>query len=213
MPRRAKEEAEKTRARILASALSLFVKKGYEHTTFTDIAARLGMTKGAVYWHFDSKEKLLATLVGEMLDKFGRQITELKPKDELTFPAVAEMMVRNAGQITADPKGTAFFLLMHEQIRWASASMEKVRNQLMTDRRFGPLEAFRTAVANDVAAGRIRADVDPERVAHVCISIWDGLVHAHIAKFMVCDLVDTMKKAFDGVWVGIRAQVFPSAKI
>ena len=55
MPRKAKEEAEKTRARILASALSLFAKKGYEHTTFTAIAARLKMTKGAVYWHFESK--------------------------------------------------------------------------------------------------------------------------------------------------------------
>ena len=41
MARKAKAEAEKTRTRILASALSLFVKKGYERTTFTDIAARL----------------------------------------------------------------------------------------------------------------------------------------------------------------------------
>ena len=55
MPRKTKEEAEKTRARILASALALFVKKGYEHTTFTDIAARLKMTKGAVYSHFETK--------------------------------------------------------------------------------------------------------------------------------------------------------------
>ena len=41
MPRKAKAEAEKTRARIMASALALFAKKGYERTTFTDIAARL----------------------------------------------------------------------------------------------------------------------------------------------------------------------------
>ena len=52
MARRRKEDAEKTRRKILASALSLFVKKGYERTTFNDIAARLKMTKGAVYWHF-----------------------------------------------------------------------------------------------------------------------------------------------------------------
>ena len=59
MARRRKEDAEKTRRRILASALSLFVRKGYERTTFNDIAARLKMTKGAVYWHFESKERLL----------------------------------------------------------------------------------------------------------------------------------------------------------
>ena len=72
MARKTKEDALKTRRRILASALSLFVKKGYERTTFTDIASRLGMTKGAVYWHFDSKEKLLVTLLDEMLKKFKR---------------------------------------------------------------------------------------------------------------------------------------------
>ena len=48
MARRSKEDAEKTRERILSSALQLFAKKGYEHTTFTDIAARMKMTKGAV---------------------------------------------------------------------------------------------------------------------------------------------------------------------
>jgi len=209
MPRRAKEEAEKTRARILASALALFVKRGYEHTTFTDIAARLKMTKGAVYWHFASKEILLVALVDEMLEKFVRQISALMPKDELTFPAVAEMMVKNAGQIIEDAKGTAYFLLMHEQIAWASASMAKVREELLKNERFGPWHAFQRAVANDRAAGRVRPEVHPDRVAHTCVAIWDGLVHARIAKFMdpSCDLCETMAKAFEGVWGSIRVIV------
>ena len=80
MPRKTKEEAEKTRAWILTSALSLFVHKGYEHTTFTDIAARLKMTKGAVYWHFETNEALLVALVEEMIEKFRRQLGELEPE-------------------------------------------------------------------------------------------------------------------------------------
>ena len=206
MSRKVKEQAEKTRARILASALTLFARKGYEHTTFTDIAARLKMTKGAVYWHFDTKETLLLALVDEMLAKFARQIGELMPKAELTFPAVAEMMVANARQIIGDPKGTAFFLLMHEQIRWASDSMANVRAQLMTNERFGPWMAFWTAVSNDVAAGRAKPGTDPKRVAHTCVAIWDGLVHVHIAKFMTCDLCETMTLAFQGVWKAIANQ-------
>ena len=79
MARRRKEDAEKTRRRILASALSLFVRKGYERTTFNDIAARLKMTKGAVYWHFESKERLLVELVEEALAKFRRQLDEMMP--------------------------------------------------------------------------------------------------------------------------------------
>lgn len=204
MPRRAKEEAEKTRTRILASALALFAKKGYEHTTFTDIAARLKMTKGAVYWHFASKEALLMALVDEMLEKFDRQISQLMPAEELTFPAVAAMMVKNAGQISADVKGTAFFLLMHEQIQWSSANMDTVREDLMRNKRVGPWEVFRLAVINDQTAGRVRPEVSAERVAHICVALWDGLVHAHIAKFMPDGLCEALEHAFDGVWKGIR---------
>ena len=73
MARSTKEEAEKTRTRILASALDLFAQKGYEHTTFTDVAAQLKLTKGAVYWHFASKEALLRALVDEMFTRFERE--------------------------------------------------------------------------------------------------------------------------------------------
>ena len=207
MARKTKEDALKTRRRILASALSLFVKKGYDRTTFTDIATRLGMTKGAVYWHFDSKEKLLVTLLDEMLKKFRRQITALLPSggdfESLTFQTVADMMVRNAAQVVGDANGTAFFLLVHEQIKWSDASMSSVREDLVRNPRFGPWAAFRRAVENDIRAGRARKDADPVQVATVCMSIWDGLVHARIAKVLLCDMEDTLHKSFAAVWQSI----------
>ena len=204
MARRIKEEAEQTRARILASALDLFSTKGYSRTTLTDVAARLGMTKGAVYWHFASKEALLLALVDEMQEKFGRQIDRLMPKDELTFTAVADMMTRNAGEILEDAKGRAFFLLMNEQVQWTSASMEKIRTELLQNERFGPWHAFKNAVANDIRKGRVRAEINPDRVAHACLALWSGLVHSRIAGFMSEGLVETLGEAFAGVWHSIR---------
>ena len=210
MSKKAQRDSERTRARILASALALFAKKGYVHTTFTDIAARLGMTKGAVYWHFESKQALLMALIDEMLAKFRRQIVELLPLGEtsfegLSFPVVADMMVRNAVQIIGDAKGTAFFLLIHEQIQWAEASMESVRADLMRNQRFGPWAAFRMAVENDVRAGRARTGADPVQVASVCIAMWDGLVHTRIVRLLQCDLEDTLRKSYAAVWDSIRA--------
>ena len=209
MARKTKEEAARTRVRILASALSLFAKKGYDRTTFNDIAARLKLTKGAVYWHFESKQALLVALLDEMLAKFRRQIIALLPNgesfDELSFPVVADMMVRNAVQIIGDAKGTAFFLLVHEQVKWADASMAQVREDLIKNERFGPWAAFRTAVRNDVRNGRVRADVDPVQVASVCMAIWEGLVHTRIAHFLQCDLEDTLSKSYEAVWAAIRA--------
>lgn len=205
MARKSKVEAEKTRTRILASALSLFVKKGYEHTTFTDIAARLKMTKGAVYWHFESKESLLVELVREMLEKFQRRISEAIPKGELTFKAVSDMMVHSAERMVDDPKSAAFFMLMKTQIRWGDDSMASVREQLMSRSMNGPYHTFIRAVENDIAAKRVRGDVNPVSVAAVAVSMWDGLVQSKIERFLECDLAGTLAHAYDAMWSSIRA--------
>ena len=65
MPRRTKEEAEKTRQEILFSALDIFYEKGYSKTTFDEIAKRINLTKGAVYWHFRNKPDIIAALIKE----------------------------------------------------------------------------------------------------------------------------------------------------
>lgn len=205
MPRKAKAEAEKTRARILASALALFVKKGYERTTFTDIAARMKMTKGAVYWHFASKETLLMALVEEMLAEFQRQIEEIMPRDGLTFLAVASMMVENARRVISDARFRDYFLLMKTQIRWGEASMTRVREELLTNQKCGPFHAFRAAVENDQAAGRVRPDADAEEIAAVCMAIWDGLVQATIDGFMKKDIGATLTNAYEATWKSIQA--------
>ena len=206
MARKSKEDAQKTRSRILASALALFSKKGYEHTTFTDIAARLKLTKGAVYWHFDSKESLLVALVDEALEKFRRQLLALMPEGELTFPGVADMMVRNAEQVIADPRGAAFFRLMKCQIKWGETSMERVRTELLTNERFGPKQAFERALKNDILSGRARPDVNVEEIATVGLALWDGLVQARVDNFLSCDMRDTLVHAYAAIWENIAVK-------
>lgn len=50
---------EETVAKILDAALELFCAQGYEGTSIQDIVDRLdGMTKGAIYHHFKSKEEI-----------------------------------------------------------------------------------------------------------------------------------------------------------
>ncbi len=59
---KAKHSAE-TREAILASCLKLFARRGFASTSIDDIAGAAGITKGAIYWHFDSKEKLFHAIL------------------------------------------------------------------------------------------------------------------------------------------------------
>lgn len=51
-----------TREKIRAVALELFAEQGYEKTSLREIAERLGVTKAALYYHFKSKEDIVASL-------------------------------------------------------------------------------------------------------------------------------------------------------
>ncbi|MGN0833707.1 MAG: TetR family transcriptional regulator [Kiritimatiellia bacterium] len=196
----------KTRARILASALSLFVRRGYERTTFADIAARMRMTKGAVYWHFESKGALLLALVDEMQAQLHRRLDALEPGRGLTFLAVTEAMVDNAEQIVQDPKASAFFLLMQTQVRWGADSMAKIREDLLHNNASGPYCSLVRALQNDIAGGRVRPEVDPVAVASVSIAIWSGLVHQKLEKCLQCDMALTMRRAYEAMWRAIAVE-------
>ena len=61
----ADERRTDTRSQIREVALELFAEQGYDKTSLREIAERLGITKAAVYYHFKTKEEILASLFDE----------------------------------------------------------------------------------------------------------------------------------------------------
>jgi AcrR family transcriptional regulator len=59
-----------TANRILIQAMRIFLEKGYHGTSIDDITKAAGLTKGALYWHFGSKEDLLKRIVKEFERRF-----------------------------------------------------------------------------------------------------------------------------------------------
>jgi AcrR family transcriptional regulator len=64
MARRAvRRRPEISRGEILDAALACFAERGYHETSVDDIAARAGLSKGAIYWHFEGKRELFLALI------------------------------------------------------------------------------------------------------------------------------------------------------
>src|SRR6266545_4260482 len=57
------------REQILASALELFRKQGYDRTSLREISERLGISKSGLYHHFEAKDDLISSLVSPLLDR------------------------------------------------------------------------------------------------------------------------------------------------
>jgi AcrR family transcriptional regulator len=62
------EQGRATRARMQAESLGLFLERGYRGTSVRDIAEAIGVTVPALYYHFKSKDGLLAAIVGPFAD-------------------------------------------------------------------------------------------------------------------------------------------------
>jgi AcrR family transcriptional regulator len=75
-------QSQETPNRILNQAMRIFLEKGYHGTSIDDITQAAGLTKGALYWHFKSKEDLLKKLIRKyeksFLDKLIHAVTEVK---------------------------------------------------------------------------------------------------------------------------------------
>jgi AcrR family transcriptional regulator len=63
-------QSKETSHRILTQAMRIFLEKGYHGTSIDDITQAAGVTKGALYWHFRSKEDLLKRIVEEFEKRF-----------------------------------------------------------------------------------------------------------------------------------------------
>ncbi|MBR0032814.1 MAG: TetR/AcrR family transcriptional regulator [Treponema sp.] len=75
---------EKTEKLIISVATKLFLEKGYENTSLNDIVKNLGgLTKGAIYSHFKSKEEIYQAVVYELSASSDDAIEEIIKSDEL----------------------------------------------------------------------------------------------------------------------------------
>lgn len=80
------------RERLLDAALAEFRERGYAAASLQGIAARAGLTKGAIYWSFRDKEDLFLALVDERLDGPARDLISMAgaaPADVEAAPHVS----------------------------------------------------------------------------------------------------------------------------
>ena len=67
--------ATKTRDRILKAALGLFNERGETHVSIAQIAAKIGISEGNLWYHFRTKHDLVAALFAELEERIERNLT------------------------------------------------------------------------------------------------------------------------------------------
>lgn len=88
---------EETINLILDVAFRLFMEKGYEHTSIQDIINHLGgLSKGAIYHHFKSKEDILVAVTDRMTAESNKMLAEIRDRTDLTGKEKLRLIFRTS---------------------------------------------------------------------------------------------------------------------
>ena len=174
MARRTKAEAAETRELILDTALDVFSRKGYSHTTFVDVAKQIGLTKGAVYWHFKTKPDLLVALIEASL---SRKCLRINSPDNQTdsIESLRSCYVESARVVLADPDLRKFEFFINFQIEWSEELIAEVRAHL-AEMGEDPFRKYTIAILQLQESGVIDRTLDAEKLGSLLIATWTGML-------------------------------------
>lgn len=195
MARRTKEEAEQTKQAILDSALELFYEKGFSRTTFDEVAKRINLTKGAVYWHFRNKADLLAEL---MRQKFLAQKDKIA-SDSRAISSVSD--VRNhfknvALSIENDTDFCRFLFFVVFQMEWSEGVANRVFGQIADITEY-PWAILKERLTFLQKSGEIPDNVNIEDLTILISCLWRGTVDSYISKRYPMSLSFVFLQGFD----------------
>ena len=203
MGRKTKDEAMQTRESILSAALDVLAEKGYSRMTFVDIAHRVGLSKGAVYWHFTNKQALLIELIKEFHDR--REALVAANATPLTsYDNLCEHFIERTHVVMQDSacRKIAFFLSF--QMEWTQQLLKdagEVLDELRKDLFQNVLRVLKEAKSK----GEIRQDIDEKETAIILISLWKGLFANDVGGYADMDLIGCVERGFRFIIAGIKA--------
>jgi AcrR family transcriptional regulator len=175
------ERKADTRERLLASALMVFAREGFEGASVEEIAEEAGFSTGAVYSAFGGKQELFFALLDRCLEEEKREIGEIFERNE-TLEAVVEEIARwKPGPLESEEQwrvlATEFWLHAVRDPRARSLLAERQRRQRADTagqlegafRRRGRRPPVEAGLLADAVIGMqigmaMRAIVDPEAV-------------------------------------------------
>jgi AcrR family transcriptional regulator len=123
------ERTSATRARLIEATLDVLLSRGYAAATAVDIAARAGLTRGALNHHFESKDELVVEAVSHLLRTTTAEIRTYADQVKSGSLSIADFVDR-LWAIFSGP----FFMITLEHIT-ASRHNESLRTQLVAHTR------------------------------------------------------------------------------
>ncbi|OIJ92324.1 ScbR family autoregulator-binding transcription factor [Streptomyces monashensis] len=191
MPTVKAERAARTRQKILLAAAEVFDEVGYERASVTRIVERAGLTLGALYFHFGSKQGLAEALM-------NAQPATIEPHLESSgLQRLVDITLVWADRMQRDP-------ILRAGVRLAVEQGSHGMNDATSFEEWRALMRSHLDVAR--ADGELRESVSPERVARFVVGACTGMqTYSHLTTKRA-DLMERVSDMWQLLLPGVAAE-------
>lgn len=172
------------RERVLAEATREFAEHGYHQASVNRIVGRLSIAKGSLFKYFGNKQGLFEYLFGHAVAEFKKPLKHIRDttSDKDFFERIELSLLAGVEFIDAHPHIYRIYLKMLFQENFP------LRETFLTKVRQGSAKYLRPLVAEAIASGQLRHDIDPDVAVFHLDSVMDRFLQSYAVPHLDGDM-------------------------
>lgn len=177
--------SEERKTQILTAATKVFTKQGFSDARMDDIVAESGLSKGALYWYFDSKESIIVSILDQVFDWETAHVRELLEREE-----TAQMKLKVFVESTIKDLEKMKSLMPIFIDFWSLSIRKKTINQAIKRYYQNFLDLFEPIIEQGIKRGEFRS-VNVSETALALGAMYEGTILFYV---YFPDIVDFEKQ-------------------
>jgi TetR/AcrR family acrAB operon transcriptional repressor len=172
-----KEQAEKTRENILRGALRTFSEKGLAKSRLEDIAKDMGVTRGAIYWHFKNKLELFSELFKKTMQIVLADAKEILESESPPFEKIRNLLIHLGTKSIDDEDYKAIGRILSYQYEWTDDVIDEVNELAGRASQVGETLLLNT-IEEGILSGEIKGTADARVIGKAILTFIHGFSSA-----------------------------------
>ena len=189
--------SEERKSQILEAATTVFTERGFADARMDDIVAESGLSKGALYWYFDSKDAIIISILDHILDfetSHVRNLLKYEHSAKAKFEIFVDTMISDMEKIK--PLMPIFFDF------WSLSIRNKTINQAMKRYYQSFLDLIEPIIEAGIEQGEFHR-VDVRETAVAIGAMYEGTILFNLYFSEIIDFENQFKSNMDLIMEGL----------